>query len=197
MDKHFQAVKKYVASPAGKELIIGISAVIGFVLLVIIVALFIQNSGPKIVYQPTVACGVFTEQKAKEMLGDQTLHQTPDDPTLQDNVATSKCSYTDRNPDQDQMLVAAVAVRSGVNDKGADKNKREFAAAKLNQGMQSVEQLGDSAFFNPQLGQLDVLRGRDWIIVSYGIGASPQRNTLTRAIELAQKILGEPELPTF
>lgn len=197
MNKYIQSVKSYITSSSGKELIIGVSVVIGFILLVVAVVLFIQHSGPKIDYQPSVACSLLSKDEAKEMLGDQVLDRAPASPTLQNDVATSKCSYTDMNPEQDQMKVAAIAVRSAVTDKGTDKNKREFAAAKLNPGMQTVNNVGDNAFFNPELGQLNILKGRDWIILSYGVGADPKSNTLEDAIELSQKVIAAPQLPTF
>lgn len=195
--KYIQSAKTYLASDNGKDLVIGLAVVVGAIAIITLIVLFIQNSGPKIDYQPTIACDLLTEEKAKEMLGDKVLHQKPDSPTLSQNVATSKCSYTDQNPDQDKMLVAAVAVRSGVTDQGTDKNKREFAAAKLNQGMQEVKNVGDDAFFNPTLGQLNILKDRDWIIVSYGVGADPKSNTLDNAKKLAQKLTTSPMLPTF
>lgn len=169
----------------------------GVIAVVIVIVLLIQAAQPKIVYQPAVACELLTQEEAKEMLGDNVLHQNPANPTLQDNVATSKCSYTDTNPEQNQMLVAAVAVRSGVNDDGTAKNTREFAAAAKARGLEAVDHIGDTAFFNPELGQLNVLQGHDWIIVSYGVGAAPKENKLDKAIELAQKLIADPQLPTF
>ena len=197
MNKYLQSIKNLLRNLFAKEVTVGVLVMLGFVAIVVVVVLFIQNAGPKIVYQPSVACDLLTKDEAKEMLGDQVLDRNQANPTLQDNVATSKCSYTDVNPEQNQMKVAAIAVRSAVNDKGTEKNKREFAAAKLNQGMQAVSNLGDKAFFNPELGQLNILKGRDWIILSYGIGANPQANTLDDAIELSQKVIAAPQLPTF
>ncbi len=195
--QYLQQIKVYVTSASGKELLIGIGVIIAVIGLIVAVIVFIQNAGPKIDYQPSVACQLLTKDEASEMLGDRVIDQNKANPTLQDNVATSKCSYTDTNTEQDKMLVAAVAVRSGVTDQGVEKNKREFAAAKRNDGMQPVDEIGEEAFFNPELGQLNIRHGRDWIIVSYGTGANQGANTLENDIELAQKILPGPELPKF
>lgn len=197
MNKYFQSAKNFLKNLLSKDVTIGILVMVGFVAIVVIIVTLIQNAQPKIVYQPAVACELLTEQKAKEMLGDQVLHQNPANPTLQNGVATSKCAYTDVNPEQNQMKIAAVAVRSGVDDKGTAENKAEFAAAKSARDVEVVKNVGDSAFFNPKLGQLNVLKGRDWIIVSYGTGSDPQSNTLADAIELSQKVLTTPQLPTF
>lgn len=195
--QYAQNAKTYVTSSSGKEMLIGAAVVVVVTALIVGAVVFIQNSGPKIVYQPAIACDLLTKDEAKEMLGEQVLDHTPASPTLSQDVATSKCSYTDSNPEQNQMKVAAIAVRSAVNDQGTEKNKREFAAAKLNQGMQPVNNLGESAFFNPELGQLNILKGRNWIILSYGVGTDPKSNTLEEAIELAQKVVIASQLPTF
>ena len=197
MNKYLQAVKTYFSSAAGKDIVIGGAVIVAVIALIVAIVMFIQNSGPRLDYQPDVACDLLTEQKAKEMLGDQVLHQNPANPTLQADVATSKCAYTDANPEQDQMKIAALAVRSAVNDKGSEKNRAEFAAAKSARGVEAVKNVGESAFFNPELGQLNILKGRNWIITSYGTGSAPQTNTLEDARELAQKIISTPQLPTF
>lgn len=197
MNKYLQSAKKFIKDLLARDVTIGVLVVLGFVIIVVVVVAVIQNAQPKIVYQPAVACVLFTEDEAKEMLGDQVLHQRPADPTLQNDVATSKCAYTDTNPEQSQMKIAAVAIRSGVNDKGAAKNKAEFAAAKTAHGVEVVNNVGESAFFSPKLGQLNILKGRDWFIVSYGVGSDPQSNTIDDAIELSQKVITTPSLPTF
>jgi len=197
MNKHIQFAKKYLTKMAGKELTIGVTVVIGLAVLVTVIVLFIQNSGPKLDYQPAVACDLLTSSEAKEMLGEDILGGTPKNPVLSEGVATSKCSYTDMNPDKDKMIVSAIAVRSAVDDEGIKRNKSEFAASMLGKNFETVKDLGDRAYFNPDLGQLNILNERDWIILSYGFGSSPEANTVDKAIELLQKVLFAPELPTF
>lgn len=87
------------------------------------------------------------------------------------------------------MLVAAIAVRSGINDKGVDQNKTEFATSKQGKSNEVVKDVGDSAYFNKELGQLNVLDDRKWVILSYGAGSAPQANTVDKATELAKKVL--------
>lgn len=165
-----------------------ISAAIVFVC-IILLALFIYNNPQVVVYQPTDACNLFTPTKAQSLLGDKVISLNTTTPLLSGNVATSKCSYTDSNPDKTKMLVAAIAVRSGVNDKGVQQNKIDFTAAKPTQGVESVSNLGDSSYFNQRLGQLNILDGRKWIILSNGLGSSPETNTLDKAVQLAKKVL--------
>lgn len=197
MNKHVQAVKSYITSASGKEIIIGIAVILGGIGIVIAIVLLIQNSMPKIDYQPSVACNLLTKDEAAEMLGEDVLHSNPKNPTLSNDLATSKCSYTDSNPEPDNMLVAALAVRAGVTDKGVERNKAEFSVAKLAKDVEIVNDIGESAYYNPKLGQLNILQGRDWLIVSYGVGNDPQSNTLENAIKLSQRVLWAPSVPSF
>ncbi len=197
MNAYFQSVQNYLKNLFAKDTTIGVLVMVGVVAIIVVIVVLIQAAQPKIVYQPAVACDLLSEEEAKEMLGQNVLHQPASNPTLKDNVATSKCGYTDTNPEQNHMIVAADAVRSSVNDDGTTKNTREFATAKLNSGTQTVDHLGDKAFFNPELGQLNILSGRNWIIISFGAGTSPKNNSLDKAVELAQKVIADPILPTF
>lgn len=169
-----------------KEFIIGAASLLASAFLV---ALYIYNNPPVVVYKPTNACAILTPAKAVELLGEKVISVDTKGSVVSDNIATSKCSYTDQNRDANKMLVAALAVRSGVNDKGVQQNKADFAARRPSVGMETVHNLGDSAYFNPVVGQLNILKGRQWIILSYGFGATPEANSLDKAVELAHKVL--------
>ena len=173
-----------------KEIIIGaivatviIAAVIGIVILV-------RNSGtPKIVYQPAKACELLTLAEAQELLGDKTLSTSATTPVQAVNTATSKCGYTDGNPDVNNAIVAAIVVRSGINDAGVRQNKTDFVNGKPIKNVETVKDLGDNAYFNEELGQLNVLSGNNWIILSYGLGSTPEANTLDEEVALARKVI--------
>lgn len=176
------------------ELTIATSVVLGVLIVIIMVTFFVYNSSPKLTYQPANACDLFTPIEAKELLGENKINSNVNTPVASGNTAISRCGYTDGNPDTDNMVVAAIVVRSAVNDKGIEKNKNDFAASKPASGTVDVNDLGDSAYFNKQLGQLNVLSRRNWIIFSYGIGSAPETNTLSSAIELANKVLDSNEV---
>jgi len=170
-------------------------SIISLVLILIIaglVALFIYNNLSRIVYQPTDACDMLTPAKAQDLLGEKVISLDTKGAVISGDVATSKCSYTDENPNKDNMVVAAIAVRSGINDKGVQQNKADFATSRANGTVEDVKNLGDSAYFNPVRGQLNILDDKRWIIISYGIGAAPEANTLDKAIELANVVLDYP-----
>lgn len=172
-----------------KELIIGASVVVAILAIAAVVALFIYDSTPKVDYQPAVACEAFSGAEAQELLGSAAFNSNSNDPVLSGDTATSRCGYTDGNSDTQKMLVAAVIVRSGINDKGVAQNKTEFAKGTPTQTVEIVKDLGDSAYFNQINGQLNVLKGRDWFIVSNGLGAAPEANTVQDAVKLAEKVL--------
>lgn len=171
------------------DIYIGVGIVVFIILIATGLALYIQSRTPKIIYQPTKACDLLKPSEAQDLLGDRVIATDTNEPKVSGNIATSKCSYTDTNEDRESMIVTAVAVRTGINGEGTLQNKRDFDTARSNNKTEEVKDLGEKAFFNKTNGQLNVLRKHDWIIMNYGIGASPQTNTVERTLLLAKKVL--------
>jgi hypothetical protein len=188
MNHYLKAAQEFTIDHK-REFIVGGGMLAAAALIALLVGLFIFNNPIKVIYQPAKACDMLTPAKAQDLLGNKVISVDTNAPVIDGDVATSKCSYTDSNPVQNQMIVAAIAVRSGINDKGVAQNKNDFAAKKPTTGTEPVNNLGDSAYFDQTLGQLNVLKGRNWIIFSYGVGASPEANTLEKALNLAHKVL--------
>lgn len=172
-----------------KELVIGAGVIVGVIAIIVAIVLVLHGSQTKIDYQPVAACDLFTQTEAQELLGAQAFNSNSDAPVLTGNTATSRCGYTDGNPSTDKMVVAAIIVRSGVNDSGVAQNKTEFTNGKPTNGVDDVKGLGDNAYFNQSLGQLNVLDGKKWIIFSYGLGSTPDANTLDDTVKLAHTVL--------
>lgn len=170
-------------------LIAGMGLVVGFA----------HSTSPKVVYDATHACKLFTTDEATNLLGPMTLRSVDDAPAISRNTAVSKCGYTDGNRDQNQMVVAAVIVRSAVNDDGVLENKRDFVKSQPRGATEIVQGVGDAAFFNTSNGQLSVLEARDWMILSYGVGADPASNTKDQALKLADVVVpsGAGTVPAF
>jgi hypothetical protein len=187
MNTYIQTIKDYVTAHK-KYFVIGGEVLLGIIVLGVI-AICIYNSGSKVVYQPARACDLLSFNEAKDLLGKNTLTSSVSDPTISGDTATSNCGYADGNPDTNSMIVAAVMVRSGINDKGVQQNKAEFSAGRPTKNTETVKNLGDGAYFNDTLGQLNILSGRRWIILSYGTASAPATNTLDNAITLGNKIL--------
>jgi len=157
----------------------------------LLIAQFVRTSVPELVYQPSTACGLLSKEEAAELFGGKAVTGSVDSPVVsgRTNNATSKCSYTDGNPNQDEMIVAAVIVRSAINDKGIVSNNAEFTAGVPATNVETVKDIGDRAYFDKTRGQLNVLKDRNWIVISYGIGSAPELNSTEDAIKTAEKIL--------
>jgi hypothetical protein len=188
MNNYLLATKNFIMTHRKKVIIASAGTVLAIAVLTTAVLLFIYNM-PKTAYQPVKACDMFTSAKAQDLLGDKVISVDTKAPVVSGDTAVSKCSYTDSNPVKDKMMVAAIAVRTGINEDGLKQNKTEFAASKSNNKTEVVENLGDSAYFNKVTGQLNILKDHEWIILSYGVGSTPQDNSLDKAKELAKKIL--------
>ncbi|MCU1441833.1 MAG: hypothetical protein JWP85_2830 [Rhodoglobus sp.] len=189
MNHYIQSANTYVTDHK-KQFTLGAIITTVVVVVVILVALFIYNDpSSKIVYKPAKACDLLTPTKAQALLGDKVIGLDSKAPVITDNVATSKCSYTDSNTDVNNLIVAAIAVRTGINDAGIKQNKNEFNANKPSDNIEAVKDIGDTAYFDHSTGQLNILKGHDWIILSYGVGATPEANTSDKAFELAHMVL--------
>ncbi len=188
MNHYFQTAKNYITDHK-KQFIIGAGVVSGVAVLALLIAVYIYNSKPHYTYQPIKACDILTPTEAVDLLGDKVNSVDKNQPTVSGDVATSKCSYTDLNPDANNMTFVAVAVRSAVYDSGIQKNKTDFATAKSNNDVESVKGLGQSAYFNKVNGQLNVLDDKKWIILSYGIRSAPNTTPIDKLVEVARKVL--------
>lgn len=189
MKEYYRKSKEYVQGHK-KEFTTGITAVVVIAVIFIVLALVSYNSRqPKIVYEPANACDLLTLDEAKTLLGDNTINGVVTTPVQSGNLTVSRCSYSDGSPDTGHAVVAAIIVRSGINDAGIQQNKAEFNAGKPSAGIEDVQGIGDDAYFNTGLGQLNVLKDSTWVLMSYGPAASPQSNTLEDAEKLAKLVL--------
>lgn len=187
MNNYIQTAQDFALTHK-KKLILSGSIALGVLVLLTIIMLFIYNL-PKNNYQAVKACDLFTPTEAESLLGKKVIGLNAQDPAITDDTAISKCSYTDSNADKDKMKIAAIAVRSGINDTGVAQNKADFTNNTPAENIEDVKNLGEKAYFDKAQGQLNILDGRKWIIISYGVGSTPQFNTLDDAVKLANKVL--------
>ena len=82
----------------------------------------------------------------------------------------------------------ALSVRTGINDAGIELNKAQFESGMPTENIELIQNVGDQAYFNTELGQLNVLKESTWVLISYGPGADPQANSLEDAVKLSDKI---------
>ena len=191
MKHYFQTARTYVIAHK-KDFTIGAGVFVGLALVAGLIVLIVANIDrpAEIVYKPVRACDLFTLDEAKELIGSNAFRSTEDaDPVLQGNAVTSSCGYSDGNANIDDSIVAAIKVRSGINDDGIEENKNDFQRGIPDEKISNVPDLGDSAYFNQVNGQLNILNGLDWIIISYGVNSDPAGNTVDQAVALAKKII--------
>jgi hypothetical protein len=124
------------------------------------------------------ACSIFTLADAKQVLGDTAKGGSVNDENSSDDLTVSSCSYT-------QDSGANVPVSSG---KTAGLLVR---APKTGSGdTQDVSGYGDSAYWDPQLGQLNILKNNTWYILSNG-PVTPASRTLDQAKQLADLLISK------
>lgn len=197
MNQYIKTAKKFIIIHK-KKLTIVAGAAIGLLAIVTLITLVTRSTAPNVVYQPVEACKLFTSIEANKLLRVTPIESTNSQPVITKDTAVSKCGYTDGNTEVNAMKVAAVIVRSGINDAGVLQNQSEFASGKTSDLIETVKGVGDSAYFNKGNGQLNVLDGRNWIIISYGVGSSPQNNNKDDAIKLASIVVsGSGEITNF
>lgn len=189
MKKHFLKAKAYVEHHK-QEFTTGTIVVVVIAVIVAGLALYSYNTRqPSIVYEPANACDLLTIDEAKSLLGDKTINGIKQTPVQAGDLTISKCSYSDGVPDSTgDMGVAAVVIRSAINDDGITLNKAQFEAGKPT-GVKDISDIGDEAYFNAGLGQLNILKDTTWIIVSYGFASKPQNNTLADDEKLAKLVM--------
>lgn len=190
MKNYFEQAKAYVAEHK-KQFTVGTSVVVAIIIVFVGLSLYSYNTAqPKIVFEPANACDLFTLDEAKTLLGDQTIKTITNTPVQQKNLTVSNCAYSDGLADTANARVAAINIRSAINDAGIQENKTQFEAGKPT-GIQEVSGIGDTAYFNAGLGQLNILKDTTWVIVSYGAGADPTANTLEDDTQLAKLVLNQ------
>lgn len=117
------------------------------------------------------ACDVLTSDIAKQILGDTAVKgETSAGNVSNENISVTNCVYTaEIDPNAlkfNNTNGVSVLARSAKSDTGATENKANFDSDKLPAGTQNVSGVGDKAFFNPKFGQLNVLKGGNYYIVT-------------------------------
>ena len=122
-----------------------------------------------------LACEIFTIEKAREILGSgavKSANSSEPSASYSEDIATSRCSYTDQQYDETASLeskkLASLTLRSPRNDTGRAANQAVFVKETLPNGAVMVERYGDGAFWNPEYGQLNILKAGEWYVLDYG-----------------------------
>lgn len=140
------------------------------------------------------ACDILTSTIAKQILGDAAVKSiAPASQISTKDVSISDCVYTARIDPSGAVSTSNtkgvnVLVRAAKTSAGVESNKSQFGSNKP-AGVQDVDVIGDAAFFNPQYGQLNILKGGNWYIVTNysgtaGVGTMESDKQLADLIEL-------------
>ncbi|HSX35279.1 MAG TPA: hypothetical protein VLF62_06580 [Candidatus Saccharimonadales bacterium] len=134
----------------------------------------------KTAYKVVAACQAFTLKDAEKVLGAGasagTTNGTSD--TSSDDVAVSTCSYSSGGgQDVQSTKTITVLARSAKSQAGAESNKAVFGRDKP-VGKQDVSGVGDAAFWDAAMSQLDILQGNNWYIIGNMTGTHSNSGTL-------------------
>lgn len=145
-------------------------------------------------YKVVAACDAFTLKDAEAVLGQGTKASTAngqsDSQTSDINLST--CSYHGvvglAAEDTKTVTILSRSAKSAV---GAESNRSVFGQDKPI-GKQDVSGIGDAAFWDAELSQLDILKGNNWYIIGNmsGTNANSGKLEVSRAVynQIKQKL---------
>ncbi|MGH7156826.1 MAG: hypothetical protein ACREGG_01815 [Candidatus Saccharimonadales bacterium] len=138
------------------------------------------------------ACNVFTLADAKKLLGDNAKGGQTSDSSSSIDLAVSACTYTadaGSNAPVSSGKSATLLVRAPKTEQGETSNQDQFGPLKPT-SVTDVSGYGDKAYWDPQYGQLNILKNDDWYILSYG-PITPTSRTLQQTEQLANILINK------
>jgi hypothetical protein len=147
------------------------------------------------------ACDIYTQEIASKYLGASAKKgdtTNSDNSTEGDDTIVSSCLYED---DAEISKIVNIQLIAAKNDAGKDWNKTEFKnspketaefAEETPPVLENIEGVGDSAYWNPQMGQLCVLvsDGQYWLTVQGSVNSTAEEKAQFKqmAIDLVAQI---------
>ncbi len=138
------------------------------------------------------ACSIFTLADAKKLLGDSAKGGQTNSSTSSDDLAVTTCTYTKdagSNAPVTGSKSATLLVRAPKTDQGENSNQNQFGPLKPT-NVQDVSGYGDKAYWDPQYGQLNILKNANWYILSYG-PITPADRTLGQTEQMADLLVSK------
>ena len=138
------------------------------------------------------ACDIFTLAEAKKLLGDTARGGVVPVNDTTDDFRVSTCSYTQdqgSNAPTASRLVANLLAQFPLNDKAVASNQNQFGPLKPTT-VQDVSGYGDKAYWDPKLGQLNILKNNTWYILSFG-PTTPASRSLAQTRQLADLLINK------
>jgi hypothetical protein len=116
------------------------------------------------------ACDVFTLADATAVLGEGATQTPTHSDTISAQKSVTTCLYS-YDPGSLSDIVSASMLLQGAP---AGQTQQSFTQARP-ANAETIKDYGDQAFWDPSLGQLNILKGSYWVIISAGSGPLNQR----------------------
>lgn len=142
-------------------------------------------------YVTVKACDVLTDDIAKQVIGSSAVKGSLGAEPTSDGVTTFDTCIYNAGPDASTPHTISVAVRSAKNRASARSNRAMFAPGGKPTDAEDIKRLGNAAYWDPGMSQLNILKGNNWYIVTNYTGTAPANGTATRdmAEQLAKLIV--------
>lgn len=152
-----------------------------------------KKSSPELSRQQVKACDILGVNDAKKVLGPAI--EPADDgnaaSSSSDDISVSRCAFIQKTTEGMNPIgqkQASLLVRAPRSDTGKRANEDVFSGSSKPAHVQEVGGFGEKAFWNPEFGQLNVLKNDAWYIVEVGTSI-PSERKLDDATSLARSIL--------
>lgn len=136
------------------------------------------------------ACHYLTQDIADKVLGSNAQKGADMPGSKSDDIQVSICTYTaatDGSLESVRNLrTATLLVRSPLSQIGTSSNEAQFNPPK--EGAENVPGYGEAAYWDSQMGQLNVLKNETWVILSVGPPSLADKS-LTETKQLADLIV--------
>jgi hypothetical protein len=139
------------------------------------------------------ACDLLDIEAVKSALGPEIepADDGDDASSSSNDIALSRCVFVQKlangiTPTSQKR--ASLMVRTPRSDTGKQANKDVFTGNNKPANVESIEGFGDAAFWNPEYGQLNILKNEIWYTVEVGT-AVPSEHKADEAKLLAKAIL--------
>jgi hypothetical protein len=136
------------------------------------------------------ACSIFTLADANQVLNNAARGGVSPPESSSDDLAVSECVYAQSagpSAPVSSTKSAILLVRAPKTEAGSQSNNDQFHDLRPSV-TQDVGGYGDSAYWDPQHGQLDILKHNTWYILSNG-PITPSARTLDEAKQLADLLI--------
>ena len=151
----------------------------------------IQKKPAAIIPSKKQACGIFTLAEAKHLLGDNVKGRDSPANTSSEDVDVSTCNYlqdlSSSNVPVSSGKSASLTVKIPKTENGIKSNQGQFGTIKPG-NVEDVSGYGNSAYWDTEHGQMDILKNNTWYILSNG-ASSPASRTLDETKQMADLLI--------